>query len=173
MMRKTGKNKNEDLNPDPALILEKIRNFCSYRERSESEVLLKLRSLKMPAAKTRNAIILLREEGFINDERYARALVRGKWRVNRWGRIKITFELRAKKIPEKLIISAMDEIDPDEYRLVLRDLIDKKAKAFRIHKKAEINSGETLNLREKLFNFALGKGYEYDLVSEIIKELNI
>ncbi|MCX6282273.1 MAG: regulatory protein RecX [Bacteroidetes bacterium] len=118
-------------------------------------------------------IIQLREEGFISDERFARAFVRGKWRVNHWGRIKITFELRARKIPESLIREALVEIDADTYRETLRELTEKKAKDIRLQKREKNNSGKNLNLRDKLFNFALGKGYESDLVREILDELKI
>lgn len=159
--------------PDPLVLLEKIRHFCSYRERSEKEAELKLRALQAPPGKIRGILEQLRAEGFISDQRFARAFARGKWKVNRWGRLKITFELRAKKIPDRLIREAMEVIDEDSYRLVLGELIEKKAKAIRPQKKEENKSGKTLNLRDKLFNFALGKGYEYDLVKEILDELNI
>jgi len=157
--------------PDPALTLEKIRYFCSYRERSETEAELKLRSMQVPALKIRDILKGLREEGFISDERFARAFVRGKWRVKRWGRLRITYELRQKKIPEKLIAKAMEEIDEDEYIEVLAEVIRKKAATLHPHAGEENKSGKKLNLKDKLFNFALGKGYEYDLVKEIIEDL--
>lgn len=158
---------------DPTLLLEKIRYFCSYRERSEKEVELKLKSLQAPPGKIRGILNQLTEEGFISDERFARAFVRGKWRVNKWGRIRITFELRSKRIPEKLIRSALEEIDEDSYRLVLGDLISKKAKDIRPLEKGELNSGKSLNFRDKLFTFALGKGYETDLILKTLDELKI
>ncbi|MCX6284588.1 MAG: regulatory protein RecX [Bacteroidetes bacterium] len=160
-----------DFTSDPSLILEKIRYFCSYRERSEKEAELKLRSFQVPAGKIRGILDQLSEEGFISDERFARAFVRGKWRVNKWGRIRITFELRAKRVQEKLISSALEEIDEDSYRLVLGDLISKKAKDIRPQKKGELNSGKSLNFRDKLFTFALGKGYESDLILKTLDEL--
>ena len=157
---------------DHEVILEKIRYFCSYRERSETEAGLKLRSLQVPANKITEILRGLREEGFISDERFARAFVRGKWRVKHWGKIRITHELRQKKIPEKLIIKAMEEIDEEKYREVLAELIRRKAATLHPQDKEENKSGKKLNLKDKLFNFALGKGYEYDLVREILDELN-
>ncbi|MCX6286745.1 MAG: regulatory protein RecX [Bacteroidetes bacterium] len=159
--------------PDPAFILEKIRHFCSYRERSEKETELKLKAMQLPTAGIRGIIVQLREEGFISDERFARAFVRGKWRVNRWGMKRITFELRSKRIPEKLISLALMEIDEDAYREVLERVIWKKALEIRPKLKEENNSGNILNFRDKLFNFALGKGYESDLIREILDELKI
>jgi regulatory protein len=157
---------------DPAVILEKIRYFCSYRERSEAETELKLRSMQVPSVKIREILKELREDGFISDERFARAFARGKWRVRQWGRIRIAYELKQRKIPEKLIKEAMEEIGEEEYREVLADVIRRKAATLHLPVKEENNSRKTLNLRDKIFNFALGKGYESDLVREILDELN-
>jgi regulatory protein len=158
---------------DPASVTEKIRRYCSYHERSEKEAELKLKSLKAPASKTKAILNQLREEGFLNEERFARAYVRGKWKVNRWGKIRIRYELKAKGISEKLISSALLEIDEDIYRDMLETIIRKKSGEFR-HKGEEKNiSKKSLNIRDKIFNFALGKGYETDLVNEILNELKI
>ena len=159
--------------PDPELILEKIRYFCSYRERSEKETELKLKSMLVPYVKVKGILNQLREEGFISDERYARAFVRGKWRVNQWGKIRITFELRSRNIPDKLISTALEEIGTDAYREVLDKVIRKKAAGLRPKQKEKNNTRKILNVRDKLFNFALGKGYESDLIREILDELKI
>ncbi len=159
--------------PDPDKILEKMRYFCSYRERSLKETELKLRALQLPQGKIKGILEQLSEEGLLSDDRFARAFVRGKWRVNHWGRIKITYELRAKQIPGRTITAALDEIEEDFYHMQLRDLMVKKDKDIRQNKKKENKSGKTLNFRDKLFNFALGKGYEHDLIREILDELKI
>jgi len=158
---------------DLLFILEKIRHFCSYRERSEKEAELRLKSMKVPSAKIKQILKQLREDGFLSDERFARAYVRGKWRVNQWGRVKIAFELKAKGIPEKLIHSSLIEIDKDSYRETLEMLIRKKTDEFHLRQKKENISKKSLNIRDKIFNFALGKGYEPDLIDEILHELKI
>jgi len=158
---------------DLASVTEKIRHFCSYRERSEKETGLKLKSLKVPTSKIKAILNRLREEGFLDEERYARAYVRGKWRVNRWGRIRIRYELKAKGIPEKLINSALVEIDEDTYREILEAVIRKKSGEIRHKGEEKNNSKKSLNIRDNIFNFALGKGYETDLVNEILNELKI
>jgi regulatory protein len=158
---------------DPELILEKIRYFCSYRERSEMEARQKLRAMQVPKARIGNILKQLKEEGFISDERFAKAYVRGKWKVNHWGRIKITLGLRGMRIPEKFIVAAMEEIDDDAYRNILEELIRKKSAELSPKHGEKNNSGKTLNFRDKLFNFALGKGYESDLIREILDELKI
>jgi len=158
---------------DPADILEKIRNFCSYRERSEKEAEIKLKLLKVPSARIRDILQQLREEGFLSDDRFARAFVRGKWRVNHWGKTRITFELRSKRMPEKLISTALEEINQDVYMEILREMLRKKRSELDSQRERVNKSKKTLNIRDKLFNFALGKGYESDLIREILEELNI
>ena len=71
-----------------------------------------------------------------------------------------------------MIIKALEEIGEEEYLEVLEDVIRKKAATLRQQGKEENNSGKILIFRDKLFNFALGKGYEYDLVREILDKLN-
>jgi regulatory protein len=204
--------KKENQNADPVLILEKIRYFCSYRERSEKEAEIKLRLMKVPPAKINGILNQLREEGFISDERFARSFIRGKWKINQWGRIKISFELRSRSIPEKFITKALEEIDEETYRELLKGMIRKKAGEIRVKteksgvlthiqdspgkkngvktirnaaktRKDAFETGhtvqkeniskKTLNIRDKIFNFALGKGYEPDLIYEILHELKI
>jgi len=78
----------------------------------------------------------LKEEGFIDEERYARIFVRSKFHINKWGRVKIRYELKSRTIPEKLVQKAMDEIGEEDYMKTIRELILKKM--------SEINSAETV-----------------------------
>ena len=178
---------------DAEVLLEKIRYFCSYRERSEKETVQKLKSMKLPFPKITSIIKQLKNEGFIDDERFARAFVRGKWRVNHWGRTRIAYELRAKGMPEKIIKPALEEIEKEDYRQGLIEIVRKyvtkdvrkyvrkdvgkgaKNMGKVVVKRSEVEniSGEKFHLKDKIFNFALGKGYEPDLILEILHELKL
>jgi regulatory protein len=107
----------------------------------------------------------LKREGFLDDERFARIFVRGKFHINKWGRIKIRYELKSRAIPEPIITRAMAEISEDDYLRTIRELI--------LRKKSEINSEKHLNIREKIITFVTGKGYEFDLITKVLTELNI
>lgn len=107
----------------------------------------------------------LKEEELIDDQRFANAFVRGKFRVNRWGRNRITYELRARQLSEPVISIALREIDEEQYLDTIRTLI--------IKKNQEINPGKTVNKREKIINFVVGKGFESDLVLRMIQSINI
>jgi len=168
MNRRQGENTGADLPgtcggvTTPVDFLAKIESYCAFRERSTAEVEQKLRTWQLPSAKTAAILKHLHSNGFIDDERFACAFARGKFRNNKWGRQKIRFELIGRKIPEKIIDRAMKEIGEEEYLQTLRNLILKKRK--------EIKEEKTVNIREKIINFATGKGFELDLVLQTMKD---
>jgi regulatory protein len=147
------------------LILQKIRHFCSYQERCISEVEEKLKELAVQRKKIPEIINQLQKEGYLNEERFAKAFAGGKFRLNKWGRYKIEFEMRIRGVPELIVQEGLAEISEDEYIQTLRELI--------IHKHNEIKMKKSANIREKIINFAYGKGFETELILEILKELKI
>ncbi len=152
-------------NSDPAQTFDRISSYCSYQERCVRDVEQKLAEWKVPGGKISTIIKKLKAERFIDDERFARLFVRGKFRSNKWGRLKIRYELKGRGIPENLIREALPEISDEDYRKTIRELILKK--------KSEIKPGKNLNIREKIITFVTGKGFEFDLTAEILKELKI
>ena len=147
------------------LILQKIRHYCSYQERCISEVEQKLKELTVQKKKIPEIINQLQKEGYLNEERFAKAFAGGKFRLNKWGRHKIEFEMRIRGIPELMIQEGMAEIDDAEYLQTLKELM--------IHKFNEIKSDKNLNIREKIINFASGKGYEMEFILGFLKEMKI
>ena len=147
------------------LILQKIRNYCSYQERCISEVEQKLKDLAVQRKKITGIINQLQKEGYLDEERFARAFAGGKFRLNKWGKNKIEFEMKIRGIPELMIQEGMAEIDEDEYLQTLKELM--------IHKYNEIKSDKNVNIREKILNFAYGKGYEMEFILRFLKEMKI
>ena len=150
---------------EPALVLQKIRYFCSYQERCIKEVEGKLKEWAVQHKKIAPIVNQLQKDGYLNEERYAKAFAGGKFRLNKWGRQKIEFELRIRGVPELMIQEGMLEIDEKEYMQTLKEII--------IHKNNEIKPGTDVNIREKIINFAFGKGYEKDLILSVIREMKI
>ncbi len=145
--------------------LEKIKHYCAYQERCHSEVRNKLLELKVYGLELENVITILIEENFLNEERYACSIARGKFNMKQWGRIKIKHLLKAKNISSFLIQKAMHEIDADTYEMTLQHLGEKKWETL----KGEKNHFVKMN---KLKNYLLQKGYESDLIYDLIKKLN-
>ena len=153
--------------PDEPLapLLQKLEHFCAYQERCALEVRQKLSEWKVPAAKVDAIIQHLKENGFLDDARFARIFAGSKFRHNKWGRVKIRYELKRRHIPEAIISEAMELISEEEYVKTIRELILKKQQ--------EIKEGKNLNIREKIITFVIGKGFEFDPVAEVLKELKI
>jgi regulatory protein len=150
---------------NPEIVLQKIQHFCSYQERSIRDTEEKLKDWTVQKKLIPTIINQLEKDGYINEERYAKVYARSKFRVNKWGRQKIEFELRLKRIPEEFIVKGLEEIDNEEYLKVLNDLILKKQK--------EIKPEKDILLRDKLLSFLYGKGYETELIIAALKELKI
>jgi regulatory protein len=147
----------------PDKTIKQIERYCAFQDRSSQDVREKLKSLGVPLAKMNEILGKLTEEGFIDDRRFVRSFVAGKFRQNKWGRVKIVYGLKSKGIPEALIREGIGSIDPDDYRNTLISLIARK--------RIEIKQEKNLNVRGKIVNFALAKGYEMPLILEIIKEI--
>ncbi len=146
-------------------ILARIHHYCAYQERCIRDVDNKLLQWKVSSVKRTQIIHHLKKEGFIDEERFARIFVRGKFHINKWGRAKIRAELKSRNIPDKIVRQSMEEIGEDDYIRTIRELVLKK--------KLEINNGKHFNVREKIITFVTGKGYEFSLITKVLTELNI
>ena len=109
-------------------LYKKISKYCAYQERCRSEVMTKMRHIGADSRQCTEMLVILEQEGFVDDERYARAYVRGKFRINGWGRLKIRNGLRAKLIDSSLIETAIkEEINEEEYMELLKKSSPAKA----------------------------------------------
>jgi regulatory protein len=103
-----------------------IYRYCNYQERCHKQVRNKLYDLGATTTEVQQLITDVIEAGLLNEERYARSFARGKFRIKRWGRIKIRQHLKADQVSDYCIKKAMLEIDGDEYTTVLLRLAEKK-----------------------------------------------
>ena len=141
--------------------LEKMEHYCAYQERSQQEVRDKLYSLELRSADIEEIIAELIQNNFLNEERFAVAYAQGKFRMKNWGKLKIKQGLKLKRVSDKLITKALNQIDGDDYYQVLTDVIEKKSRF--------INEKEPIRMRHKLFNYAVSRGFENDLILEVLK----
>ncbi|WP_295178388.1 regulatory protein RecX [uncultured Christiangramia sp.] len=143
--------------------LQKLMHFCAYRDRSQKEVEDKLNEMHMIDAAKEKIIIELMQEGFLNEERFARSFVRGKFRIKKWGRIKITQELKKRGISSPIIKMGLTEIKESDYRTTLFELAEKKLE--------KINEPNEYKRKGKLADHLMRKGYESSLVFDSIQEI--
>jgi len=144
--------------------IEKAIRYCNIQERCVAETERKLRHWGCDETKIKEVLKQLIKYKHIDEQRYASSFARGKFRIKKWGRLKIMAALHQAKIPVKLIENALAQIDEDEYEQTLIDILTKKWK---------LTSGDPAARINKTASFAIGKGYEAPLVFEIIKTLNL
>ena len=111
--------------------IQKIEFFCSYQERCHEEVMAKLRSMKMEQDEIDEIMVHLISTNFLNEERVACGFARGKHRIKHWGKIRITNELKFKKISQTLINRALKEITPEEYTSTFHALAERHWETIR------------------------------------------
>lgn len=141
-----------------------IFRYCKYQERCHSEVRTKLIELEIYGDALEEQIALLIADNVINEERYARAFARGHFRMKQWGRKKIVQQLKLKKVSDYCIKKGLSEIDNEEYIKVLYKIASKKVPELRKER-------NIFAKKAKMQRFLLQKGYEQDIVAEVIKEL--
>jgi regulatory protein len=141
---------------------EKIQHYCAYQERSHQEVRRKLYDYGLGSTDVDNLITDLITDGFLNEERYAKAFAGGKFRMKKWGRLKIIHALEAHGLTKNCINSGLKEIDPDDYEKVLTEIILKKNE--------ELDESNPYTQKDKISKAAILKGYEPELVWRIIKK---
>lgn len=143
-----------------------IEHYCKYQERCHAEVRNKLYELGCNKNQVEEYIADLIGSNVLNEQRFANAYARWKFKMKHWGVNKIKQQLKLKKISEYGIKKSLKEIDAEEYEKVLRKLAIKKWEELKSEKKI-------IARRSKVCRFLLQKGYEYYLVEEIIKEIII
>src|SRR5690606_12894930 len=96
-------------------IRDKLAKYCAYQDRCHWEVENKMREFNLIREAHEEILIYLIQNDFLNEERVARSFVRGKFNQKNWGRIKISVELKKRRIPNKMIESALHEIEEEDY----------------------------------------------------------
>ena len=148
------------LSPDQ--VLDKMAKYCAYQERCVKDVTDKLRSFEISQKDQDEILRYLMDNRFVNDERFAHAFVRGKINQSGWGLNKIRFHLMQKGIAKEIIEDALQGTDEETYRQRLIDILKTKARTV----KAE----NDFEKKRKLAAYAIQKGFEANLVWEILKE---
>ncbi|MBU6324431.1 MAG: recombination regulator RecX [Bacteroidetes bacterium] len=131
----------------------KAEHYCAWQERCHSEVEGKLMDLGLNAEERGELISHLIKEGFLNEERFARAFARGKFRQLHWGRIKIVQGLKQKGLNQLLINLALSEISDEDYHDTLKSLAEKKARSLK---------GAPLQRKASLLRYLQGRGFEQE-----------
>lgn len=145
------------------LVQDKIQKWCAYQERSQFETFNKLMQYGIEKSEANQIIVKLIESGFLNEERFAENFARGKFRMKKWGRVKIKVELRKQKVNEYCINKALSLINETDYFTTLQSLILQKSK--------QIKEENKIKAQYKLVQYLISKGYEKEIIFENLNHL--
>ena len=149
----------------PDQVLDKMAKYCAYQERCVKDVRDKLKTFDIPEEDKKKILDYLLDNRFVNDERYAKAFVRGKVNQSGWGINKIRFHLIQKGIDKDIIDEALGQTDEEAYRQRLIEILKTKAKT--------VKADSDFEKKRKLAAYAMQKGFEGSLVWETLKDLTI
>ena len=143
--------------------LAKLQKYCAYQDRCHKEVEQKLKQMRMIPEAVESIIVDLIQDNHLNEERFAKAYVRGKFSIKKWGKVRLTLELKQRQISKYLIKTALTEIDPDDYLQTFHALAEKKAQTL-----TETNP---FKRKKKLADYLLYRGWESHLVYDKVNAL--
>jgi regulatory protein len=147
----------------PESIRKKIYHYCAYQERSHLEVRNKLYGLGLPSYQVEEIVSHLITEGYLNEERFARAFAGGKFRLKSWGRIKIIQALESKGVTTNCIKCGLKEIDEADYLKTIESLIQRKL--------GQLDEPNAFIKRDLISKYVIQKGFEPELVWQTVKRL--
>lgn len=143
--------------------IQKIEQYCAYQDRCYKEVREKLYQMRLNAQEQDQVLVHLAEHKFLDEERFAKSFVRGKFNYKNWGRNKLRFELKFREISPYNINKALEEIDSDKYLEVLDKIARKR--------KADTSERNVYKLKKKITDYLLYRGWESNLVYDKIEEI--
>jgi regulatory protein len=150
------------VNKDQAL--QKIRHYCAYQERCHAEVREKLYGFGLYKTDVETILAQLIEEDYLNEERFAEQFTGGKFRIKQWGRIRIQYALKQKKVSDYSIRKAMKSIDEEDYIRTLEKLAKLKWNSLK--------GEQAISKQAKTTQYLMQKGFELPLIQQAIKTCN-
>jgi regulatory protein len=143
----------------------KIASYCAYQERCQQEVRTKLYSFTLYKDEVEELIAWLIGENYVNEERFATTFAGGKFRIKKWGKIKITQALKQKNISEYCLKKAMQAIEMEDYLRTILELARKKSNEY------SLRISNQYQLKNKTAKHLISKGFEPELVWQILKKI--
>ncbi|CAM3031234.1 regulatory protein RecX [Chryseobacterium flavum] len=142
-------------------IKQKLVNYCVYQDRCHAEVEQKMKEFLLIDEAREEIILYLLKENFLNEERFTRSYIRGKFYIKHWGKNKIRMNLKQKQISEKMITICLDEIDEDDYRKTIARIYDdyiSRQKGLQEYQK-----------KSKTIKYLMSRGFEYEFILDTIE----
>lgn len=136
----------------------KMAKYCAYQERCQFEVRNKLFNQQLSEEEIENIICELIDQNYLDEERFSRTYVRGKFGIKGWGKVKITQHLKQKRVSEYCIRKGLEEINQDDYYSKLNTIAERKSK--------ELSGEDEFTMKQKVARYLISRGYESEMVWE-------
>ncbi len=141
---------------------KKLENYCAYQERCHKDVRIKLKGMRMIPEAIDQIMVHLIQQNYLNEERFAKSFVRGKFRIKKWGKNRLVRELKFREISKYSVDRALKEIELGEYYETLDQLIQKRI--------AQVKEKHPYKRKKKVADYLLYRGWESNLVYEKLNE---
>lgn len=144
-------------------VKRKLESYCVYQDRCHKEVEKKLNEFGMIPQAKEYILLHLLQEGFLNEERFAKSFARGKFRIKKWGKERIVRELKLRDITSANIKIALKEIEEEEYWNTATELV--------IKKNSEIREENLFKRKNKIYQYLKYRGFENQMILELLNDL--
>lgn len=143
-------------------IKRKLERYCIYQDRCHKEVEQKMFAYHLVPAARDHILLHLLENDFLNEERFSKSFARGKFRIKKWGRERISRELKLREISVYNLKVALKEIEEEEYLDTLQALYERR--------KESLSEENEFKRNKKLFDYLKYRGYETNLIVAVINQ---
>lgn len=156
-------------NDRTAALLNRARRYCALSEQCESGVRQKLISWGAASSEVDAVVASLRSDSYLDDMRFARAYCESKLLHQQWGRQKVVYQLRIKRIPREVIDAAMATVGDELYYDALR-----RAAEHKLRESGHDGGLDDLSreLRLRLLTFLASRGYTFAEINQVITNIN-
>lgn len=138
---------------------------CAAAEYCPDDMRRKMAAWLLPEGAEERILQRLVDNRFIDENRYAEAFARDKFRYNRWGAQRIRIELQRRHIAPGIIETALGTIDETDADDTLCRLLAQKRRTTRGHSAYEV--------KMKLLRFALGRGFSMEQARRCLDRLGL
>jgi regulatory protein len=141
----------------------KMAALCSRSEQCSSDIRKKILDAGNSSDEADEIIETLKRDRFLDDERYIRSFVSDKFRLNKWGKVKIRHYLKVKGLPDGMIQKGLDEINENKYRELLIKTMKEKAKT--------VKKKERFEKMGQIIRFAMNRGFEPEIIHRYLGDV--
>lgn len=140
-------------------------SLCSASEQCAADILRKTEKFELSTAEKGMLVRTLKQDGFLDGDRFVRAFIGDRFKFSKWGKIKIVYMLKQKGFDTTIIKNGLEMIDQDEYEKTLLELLKQKRRSTR--------SNSLTDLKGRLYRFAMSRGFESSVTGMCLKRMNL